>query len=61
MCINHHYRSQVLDKIRGVILMGDSEDEKYDHPLCVNHCFDGWGCKKSIYAALNSSMTLMVV
>ena len=28
-------RSQVFDKIRGVIIMGYSEDEKYDHSLCI--------------------------
>ncbi len=26
MCMNHEYRPQVLDKIRGVILMGDGKD-----------------------------------
>jgi len=25
MCMNHEYRPQVLDKIRGVIFMGDGD------------------------------------
>ena len=43
MCMNHEYRPQVLDKMRGVIIMGDGED------LCMNASLFRWLGLRGIY------------
>ena len=43
MCMNHEYRPQVLDKIRGVIIMGDGEDP------CMSASLFRWLGLRGIY------------
>jgi hypothetical protein len=45
MCMNHKCRPQVLNKIRGVILMGDGEDP------CMNASLFRWLGLRGIYVA----------
>ena len=43
MCMNHQYRPQVLDKLRGVILIGDGKDP------CMSASLFRWLGLRGIY------------